>query len=158
MEKEELKIIYDRTFEYVFRVCMIYLKNRSDAEDIVQNTYLKALQRTSKFEDEEHEKAWLLRVAINMCKNHLKYWWRRNEPLEAADSFSTPETSELKELILGLSEKERLVIYMHYYEGYKTEEISEISGIKPSTVRSLLKRGREHLKIAIESERGESNE
>ncbi len=153
MKQEQLKIIYDRTFDFVYKVCMIYLKNPADAEDMVQNTYLKALERKDDFVDEEHEKAWLLRVAINLCKNHLKHWWRRNIPIERADNMEIKsEILDVKEQLMKLSERERLVIYMHYFEGYKTEEISTITGIKPATVRSLLKRGREHLKVVFEEE------
>ncbi len=153
LDKKQLKIIYDRTVESIYRLCLMYLKNHSDAEDMTQNTYIKLMEWDGVFEDTQHEKAWLSKVASNLCKNHLNHWWQHNKEIEESDAAeSEPSIDETKRKLLRLKEKERVVIYMYYYEGYATGEISALTGIKDSTVRSLLKRGREHLKLIIEQE------
>lgn len=132
------------------RICLYYLKNQSDTEDIFQNVFLKYMLHEGVFKEEEHEKAWLIRVTINACKDHLKSLFRhRTIPLEdlAEQATEIPEEQrEVLEALLSLSAKYKDVLYLHYYEGYSAIEISRILGKKENTIYSLLSRGRGLLK------------
>ncbi len=105
------------------------------------------------FRDSEHEKAWLLRVAINACKDDLRNFFRRNTlPLETITELEAeiPEDfRDVLEAVLSLPEKYKNPIYLHYYEGYSAAEIGAILGKKENTVYSLLSRGRRLLKDCL---------
>lgn len=135
----------------VFRVAYSYCKNQSDAEDIMQNTFLKLLQGNYEFCDEEHLKKWLIRVAINEAKNvRVSFWKRKVVPISSCEekgvSFDTLEQSMLFEAVRELTEKYRVVIHLYYYEGYAIKEIADILGIKETTVQTQLMRARGKLK------------
>ena len=148
--------IYKRQSAMVYRVCFSYMRNRADTEDVVTDVFSKLLKTGIVFKDFEHEKAWLLRTAINKCKDYLKHWWRRcadiddYETLEIASSF---QESELMETILALPERYKDVIYLYYYEGYSTSEVAQILGKPPSTIRSHMQEAREILREVLENER-----
>lgn len=152
---EELSQIYQRHAKTVYRVCFMYMKNSYDTEDMVQNTFLRLMKDRTRFENEEHEKAWLIRTATNLCKDHFRHWWNKRVGIEEAaeraveDSITVDETLER---VLNLPDKYKTVIYMYYYEGYSTVEIAEILGKKVSTVRSLLHEGRKLLRIEMEGD------
>ena len=136
----------------ILRMSFSYLHNIADAEDILQDTLLSLMKTTPTFSDAEHEKAWLLRVAINLCKNRLKSsWFKRVEILDdypdekMTDSMSANE-SILLEIVKRLPVKYREVIHLFYYESYSTAEIAGLLHKNESTVRSLLHRAREKLK------------
>ena len=133
------------------------LKNVPDAEDAAQNVFRKVLEYQKPFRDPEHEKAWLIVTARNECKNQLRHWWRaRREELEVLEQLSYDPPSEegehLRELIWELPEKYRLALYLHYYQGYTAQEIGDLLGRSPSTVRTWLVQGREKLKSRLEAE------
>ena len=134
----------------IFRVAYSYLKNRSDAEDVMQETLLKLYQEDGRFESEEHRKRWLIRVAVNQCKSTLRSTWlRRTVPLEEQTDtpvFDRPEQSELFDQVMALPKNYRLVVYLYYYEGYQAAEIGQILGIPTATVHTRLARGRTKLK------------
>ena len=135
----------------VFRVAYSYCKNQSDAEDIMQNTFLKLLQGNYEFCDEDHLKKWLIRVAINEAKNvRASFWKRKVVPISSCEekgvSFDTLEQSMLFEAVRELTEKYRVVIHLYYNEGYAIKEIADILGIKETTVQTQLMRAREKLK------------
>jgi len=138
------------------RICLCSLKNQSDTEDIFQNVFLKYMLHEGIFNDEEHEKAWLIRVTINACKDHLKSLFRhRTIPLEALTEQAAEfpeEHREVLEALLSLSAKYKDVLYLHYYEGYSASEISGILGKKENTIYSLLSRGRGLLKDKLGGE------
>jgi RNA polymerase sigma-70 factor (ECF subfamily) len=105
------------------------------------------------FESDEHIRSWLIRVTVNECKKLLRSPWRRVEPLEdylTAVAFDNPAQSELYRAVMGLPKKYRMAIYLHYYEGYSTQEIGRILRIPRNTVCSHLKRGRELLKKELQ--------
>lgn len=139
-----------RTYmDTVFRVAFNYLKSRTEADDITQTVLLKLYRADRVFESEDHIKHWLIRVAINECKRTLLLPWRRVESIEdyaATLSFPEPEQSELFFAMMALPKKYRVVIFLHYYEDYSTEEIAGALGIPKGTVCTHLKRGRELLK------------
>ena len=140
----------------VRRICFMYLKNDADVEDVFQEVFLKYLLHPSSFESDAHEKAWLIRVAINVCKDVLKSFFRRRvrslEEINTEPFYMQEEEKELLEVVLQLPPKYRNVIYLFYYEGYKVREISEIKGKNENTIHTWLKRGREALREKLGGE------
>lgn len=146
----EINRAVDEYADMIKRVCFYHLKNQTDTEDVFQNVFLKYMTYEGSFADQEHEKAWLLRVAINACKDYLKNFFRRNvvsfEALHEMEAEEPEESREVLEAVLSLPVKYKDVIYLHYYEGYSAAEIGKILGKKENTIYSLLFRGREMLK------------
>lgn len=138
----------------ILRLSYSYLRNLSDAEDVLQDTLLSLMRNKPAFSSSEHEKAWLMRVAINLCKNKLKSSWFKTVeiPENLQTENITDEGSEVLEAVQNLPVKYREVIHLFYYEGYSTYEISSLLEKKESTVRSLLHRSREILKRALKGE------
>ena len=152
----EQKHFVDMTYEEVINaykqtvagVCLMRLKNYADVEDCFQNTFFKLYQSTKEFESEEHLKAWLIRVAINECNKLLRNT-KRLLPLtnSSKDSVSFPyDECDISWALVKLDVKYRQVLYLHYVEDYKISQIAQILGKKESTVKSLLRRGKEKLK------------
>lgn len=150
------KLFSKLTYEQVVRryaqtvagVCLMRLQNYADAEDCFQNVFVKLYTKSPDFESENHLKAWLIRVAVNECKNYIKKN-RRIIPLEnvESESVSFPDDSnDISWALMKTPQKYRDVLYLHYCEQYKVEEISEILGIKQNSVKTLLRRGREILR------------
>ena len=141
--------------DMVRRICLVHLKNESDTEDIFQTVFLKYVLHSAPFESEEHEKAWLIRVTVNACRDLLRDLFRaRTVPLEQwqalAPSSPDPETREVLEAVLALPVKYRDVVYLHYYEGYTAGEIAGLLGRNVNTVYTLLTRARQRLKETLE--------
>lgn len=139
----------EKYIDTVFRVAYNYLGIAEDAEDVTQNVFLKLLRERKLFQSEEHVKYWLIRVTINECKNIFRYKWRKEIPLSQIKTpfiFHNPEQSDLYHAVMELPKKYRIPIYLHYYEGYSTQEIGELLNISKNTVCSQLKRGREKIK------------
>lgn len=134
----------------VVKAAFSYLKNIADAEDITQEVFLTLMQKQPKFENEEHLKAWLIRVAINKCKNHLKSgWFKSNNPIAEDIPYLPPEQNEILSAVLSLDIKYRLPIHLYYYEGYSIKEIAEILRVPIATIGTRLSRGRNILKNKI---------
>lgn len=120
----------------------------SDVEDCYQNTFLKFYTKSPKFEDEQHIKAWLIRVAIRECASYM----RKNRRQVPVESFFDESDSDNKDnldiswALMKTPSKYRDVLYLHYCEEYKVKEIAQIIGAKENTVKSLLRRGREILR------------
>lgn len=138
--------------DMVFRLCFVYLKNKADAEDAFQDIFLKLYEKNLSFNDEEHLKSWLIRCTINHCKNIATSFWNRNKTSIDEVTIAITETNDMdvdKEVIknvMQLPVNYRSVIYLYYFDGYRTKEIAEMLMIKDATVRTRLKRGREMLK------------
>ncbi|HHY91532.1 MAG TPA: sigma-70 family RNA polymerase sigma factor [Clostridiales bacterium] len=139
-------------FAVAFNVC----KNAEDAEDVVQDTFLQLYKSKKDFENEQHIRAWLIRVAINKAKNISRTFWRRNKL--SLDSyietltFETPESKNLFETVMKLPEKYRIVIHLFYYEDYNIREIADILKISESNVKVRLWRVRTLLKNSLMEE------
>lgn len=148
--EEEVNHAVESYADMIQRICFYHLKNQADTEDVFQNVFLKYMLHEEAFHDQEHEKAWLLRVAINDCKDHLKSLFRHNiVPLQAVQELEAdiPDGHrEVLEAVLSLPKRYKDAIYLHYYEGYTAAEIGQIIGKKENTVYSLLSRGRSMLK------------
>ncbi len=139
----------DRVFSAAFSIC----RSREDADDTVQDTFLKYYEKNADYIDESHLKAWLLRVAINRAKDITGTFWRRNrvswEEYMNELEFVQPEDRDLFEAVMRLPEKYRIVIHLHYYEEYSIEEIAAAVHSRPGTVKSQLSRGRKLLKSML---------
>ena len=146
----EVESAIQRYGDTVRRLCLIRLKNESDTEDIFQNVFLKYALSDVRFTSREHEKAWLIRVTLNACKDLLKSFFRtRTVPLEELleqPAPMQPEYAQVLEAVLGLPQRYRDVIYLHYYEGYTAPEIGELLGKGANTVYTWLARGRQLLR------------
>lgn len=142
--------------DMVQRICFYHLKNEADTEDVFQNVFLKYMMYDKPFRDSEHEKAWLLRVSINACKDYLRSFFRRNvvslETLGEMKAEGTEDYRDVLEAVLSLPEKYKDAIYLSYYEGYTASEIGKILGKAENTVYSLLSRGRGMLKKRLGGE------
>jgi len=146
---KEIADIYQRHVQAVYRLCFSYMKNPADAEDAVSDTFCRMIQSGAAFESEEHERAWLIRTAGNLCKNSLKHWWRRNEPLEEYDHLHDGAAAEIDgtlEAVMALPDKYKTAVYLYYYEGYTGAEIAAILRKPQSTVRNHLHEARIILK------------
>ena len=140
--------IVHRYARNVSSACLMRLQNYADAEDCFQNTFLKLYQRSPDFNNENHLKAWLLRVAINECKNVIRDN-RRHLSLDAALQIPTPspeDDADLSWALMSLEPDYREVVYLYYVERMKVNEIAEVLEMNPNTVKSILHRGREKLK------------
>ena len=140
--------LLDRYGQSVLRLSYAYLHNMSDAEEILQDTLVQFLKTSPVFDSPDHEKAWLLRVASNLCKNRLIYDRRRRaDPLsETLAQEDRPDLSFVWEAVKALPVHQREVVHLFYHEGFATAEIARIVGRKESTVRSDLHRARLRLK------------
>ena len=137
----------------VFRCAYSYVNNRSDAEDIMQEVFLKYIVKKPVFNDETHEKAWFLRVTINMCKSYLRSsWLKKRDEIDddMRDKTYIENDPELWELVKQLPEKYRVVVELHFVEGYTIKEISMILKKNPSTIGTWLERGKKQLRKAME--------
>lgn len=135
--------------DMVFRLAFARTGNQSDAQDVMQEVFLKYIQEEKTFEDKEHLKAWLIRVTINTAKNLvISAWHQRTAQLEEADAVvvEIKEKSSVYYAMLELPEKYRDILHLFYYEDYSIEEISRILEMNESTVKSRLRRGRQKLK------------
>ena len=139
--------------DMLLRVSYTYLKNLSDAEDITQEVFVKLLEKQQTFESNEHEKAWLIRVAINLSKDKLKSSWFKKTTVLNQDFIGiTKEDNEIIETVLTLPLKYRSIILLFYYEDYSISQISKIVNLKESTVGSQLSRARKLLKTKLKED------
>ncbi|MBQ3330605.1 MAG: sigma-70 family RNA polymerase sigma factor [Ruminococcus sp.] len=132
----------------VSSACLMRLQNWADAEDCFQNTFLKLYQKSPDFQDDSHLKAWLLRVAINECKNYIRDN-RRHLSLDTALEIPAPSSEDNADLswaLMKLEPEPREVVYLYYVERMKISEIASVLGKKPNTVKTILHRGRKKLK------------
>ena len=148
--------IYERNFSMVYRVSFTYMKNKADTDDIVSEVFLKLLQTKIYFQNGEHEKAWLLRITVNLCKDFLKSSKRKNQNIDDYENIESENEFEIDEtfkIIMRLPEKYKDAIYLYYYEGYSTEETAKILKKPHSTVRNHLREARNLLKGVLENEK-----
>ncbi len=140
----------------VRRICFVYLKNQADTEDIFQDVFLKYILNKKPFKSDAHEKAWLIRVTINACKDVLKSFFRKR--VVSMDEFQNvfvdnPDyDNDLMDAVMNLETKYREVIYLYYYEGYSAVEISKLLGKKENTVYTWLSRSKAILREQLGGE------
>ena len=137
--EERAEYLVETYADTILRLCRSYLREPSDAQDVCQTVFLKLLTEPRSFESPQHEKAYILKMAANACRDLLRSPWRRRGcPLEACAELPAPEREEsgVWEAVGRLPPHYRAVIYLYYYEGYQAAEIGEILSIRVSTVKS----------------------
>ena len=138
----------------LFRLCLVTLGNASDAEDAVQETLIKYLQKAPEFEDAEHEKAWLITVATNKCKDMLRF--KSRHPVVDIDEIKeyTKDASDsgILDALMTLPDKFRVVLVLYYVEEYSIEQIARVIGKTTSAVKMRLQKGRRLLREAYRKE------
>ncbi len=154
--EQEVDRAIERYSDTIRRLCMLHLKNYADTEDIFQTVFLKYVLSSVSFENEEHEKAWFIRVTINACKDLLKSFFRSHtisldEVMEQPAELSS-EYREVLEAVFSLPQKYRDVVYLHYFEEYTAPEISRILGKNVNTIYTLLTRSRQILREKLGGE------
>lgn len=161
--KNDIERIMELYGNSIYRMSYYILQNTQDAQDVLQETLIKYMQKSPQFQSESHEKSWLLRVANNLCKDMLRFR-KRNQFLnldELTDNISTLQsipsgpsepdnTSHLISLIFALPDKYKRTIYLHYYEGYTAKEIAVILKTSEGAVKKRLERGRNQLRRILE--------
>ena len=146
MTESKLLALFDQYHNMVYRLALTATRSPQDAEDIVQTVFLKLLDGKS-VPMPGKERAWLAQVTVNACRDLLRSFWRRKiHPLDESIPFSTPEEGTLFDAVLELPAKYRLVVHLHYYEGYTVCEIAAMTGMSESNVKARLKRGRDKLR------------
>ncbi len=152
----------DRYADMVYRLALTQMKNRTDADDIFQEVFVRLVSHIQDLESWEHVKAWLIRVTINCARKHFDQYWNKNvgyiedtERLEdeAAD-FEMPEEHPVRAAVSRLPVKYRTVIHLYYFEELSIAEIAQLTGQKESTVKSQMRRAREMLKSILGKEAG----
>ena len=145
---KEITDIYMRHVKTVYRVCFAYMKNKSDTEDAVEETFYRMIRKGPQFENEEHEKAWLIVTTANVCKNKLREKSRTELPLEDYDQLPAMDREHfyVYDALLRLPENYKSAVYLFYYEGYRTDEIAELLHERPATIRAWLSRARKLLR------------
>ncbi|WP_455617984.1 RNA polymerase sigma factor [Eisenbergiella sp.] len=148
----EFAEIYERHVQTIWHICLAYMKNKDDAQDAVQETFLKLYRYQGSFTGTEHEKAWLIVTASNQCRDMLKHWWRKREDIDAHLDLTARETCEIDntlEEVMRLPDKYKTVIYLYYYEGYSSIEIGKILQKPDSTIRNYLSRAKKILRSRL---------
>ena len=140
--------LVERQGNRLYRAALAVLGDPREAEDAVQDAFVKYLEKQPQFESPDHERAWLLRVAANLCKNRLSYWRRhpQEELSELLPGREEPQLAAVWDAVGALPARYRGVVHLYYYEGYSTVEIARLLGKKEATIRSLLTRARARLR------------
>lgn len=164
---DRVRKLYETYSDTVFRMAVMYLKSEQEAYDVVQEVFLKLLNRDIRFQDEEHEKRWLLRVAMNCCKDVLKsHWHKKRVPFDECDDAkdrmaggdhsgfdsSWTDRQTILAAVCDLPDIYKDVVFLYYYEEYSAEEAARILHKNASTVRSRLQKARELLKQKLKEE------
>jgi len=155
---KDIADIYNRHKDMAYRICFAYMKNSADTEDIIQEAFVRLIKAGVVFESTEHEKAWLIRTATNLCKNSLRHWWRKRENIDDHDNLQARNEFEVDDTfkeVMSLPDKYKTVVYLYYYEGYDSVEISEILNKPQSTIRYYLSNARKILRKKIGGDFGE---
>ena len=153
---QEFEIAYELYADMLYRLALSYMKNREDAEDIVQEVFTKYFSGFHLPMSEEQEKAWFIRVTINQCHDAFrKRSYRLHDSIDDVTEVAVSQNQESEELLAELRKlpgKYKDVIVLHYLEGYSVEEVAEMLRLSSSAVKMRLKRGREFLKEEMEKE------
>ena len=152
LTSDEVREAVDEYGDMLYRLCLVMLRNSADAEDAVQETYIKYMLSSPPFNGDEHEKAWLITVAANKCRDMLRFRKRHAADSDdiLRDRAAETESRGVLEALLEVPEKYRIVLTLHYIEGYKVDEIAKMLGKTPSAVKMRLAKGRELLKEKLQ--------
>ena len=154
VDNDRTTAVLQKYSNLVFRICFIYLGSRPEVDDVFQEVFLKLFQKKISFASEDHEKAWIIRVTINQCKDVVKgFWWKRIDLVENVE-LPLPDSGE-KEVLLGvlsLPQKYKDVVYLYYYQEYTVPQIAKFIQRSENTVYSQLHRARELIRQRLEGE------
>jgi RNA polymerase sigma-70 factor (ECF subfamily) len=152
IDEKDWDALVRRNTPHMLRAAYAILHSADDAQDAVQDAFIKLLRYQPHFHDTEHEKAWLLRVTINIAKNDLRLL-RRMAPMPLQEPAAVQEArSPVLEAVLALPDAYRIIIHLYYYEGYSIKEIAQIMRLPAATVGTRLARGRQKLAALLEGE------
>lgn len=156
----EFRELYDRQINRVYRLALLLLGSVTDAEDVAQTVFLKIWEKNPKFRDTDHETAWVLTTTRNQCRDLQKSFYRKHRTAiedapEKSVSFVSDADNEIWQALQSLPEKYRIVLYLHYYEGYPVKELSILLGRRESTLQTQLATGRKLLKESLKEEGGQ---
>lgn len=151
---DKVSIALEKYSSRVYRICYLFLRNKAEAEDAFQDVFLRFMQAGKEFECDEHEKAWICRVAINRCKDIVKSLRYKFVSLDEIPElkFENEQDSTVLDTVLSLPSKYKDVVYLHYCEGYTAAQIADILGSNENTVYSQLSRARSLLKERLGEE------
>lgn len=154
--EKDIREVVIKYSDMLYKICLVILCNEHDVQDAIQDTLCRYLEKKPDFRDEEHEKAWLIKVATNICRDMIRF--RVRHPKVSIDEIenilAAPEQRETLKELLELPIKNKTVIYLHYVEGYSIKEIVDILGITESAVKSRLLRGRKQMRDMVRMEGG----
>jgi RNA polymerase sigma-70 factor (ECF subfamily) len=151
--EREANLAIEKYADSVRRICFVYLKNYHDTEDVFQDVFLKYVLHDAEFQSDDHEKAWIIRVAINACKDTLRSFFRKKvtsiEELITEPSFVDDDKREVLDAVLRLPPKYKDVIYLFYFEGYSVLEIATMLKKNENTIYTWLSRARTQLRTSL---------
>ena len=149
--RKEIENVIEKYSDMVYRIALTRCGTIENAEDIYQDVFIKFSEKMPAFENEEHEKAWFIRITLNLSKNlKLSAWNKKVINLDENIEFQTKEESDVFSVVCELPTNYKTVIYLMYYEGYKVKEISKIMRKQEGTIKTWLYRAREILKNKLE--------
>ena len=147
------EIIIKKYSKTVYKIAYSIVQNKNDADDVFQNVFLKYIKKHPRFNDETHEKAWFIRVTVNTAKSFVSQaWYKNTEAISEQIVYAQNDKFDLDFAIKQLNPRDRTIIYLFYYEGYKTDEIAKIMKMTSAAVRTALSRTRNKLKVILEKE------
>lgn len=160
--QEEVLGYYDKYYDMIWRICLMQMGQEEDAYDAVQETFLRLMHQGKAFQDTEHAKAWLIRTAVNYCKDVRKSAWRQHYAGDEGLALLNTETyserdREVFETLLELPKAQRVLLYLYFYEGYSLKEISKILKVNASTLRSRFAKAKERMREYLEKDGYEVN-
>ena len=137
--------------DILYKICIVILCNEQDVQDAIQDTFCRYMEKKLNFRDEEHEKAWLIRVDTNISRDMIRFRIRHPKVSidELENSLVAPEQKETLKELLELPVKQKMVIYLHYVVGYHIKEIADILGITEGAVKMRLQRGRQQMQLSL---------
>ena len=146
-----MKEIFEKYSDMLYKLCIVMLCNEQDVQDAIQETFCRYLERKPVFRDAEHEKAWLIRVATNICRDMLRFRIRHPKVCidELENCLAQPQKGETLRELFELPVKQRTVVYLHYVEGYRVREIADLMGTTEGAVKMRLRRGRQQMRFLM---------
>ena len=151
---KDVREAVEKYSDMLYRICIVILCTEQDAQDAVQDTFCRYLEKKPVFREAEHEKAWLIRVAANICRDMQRFRLRHPKVSidEVENTLAGPEQKETLRELLELPVKQKTAIYLHYVEGYSVKETADIMGITEGAVKMRLRRGREQMRSILSKE------
>ena len=148
---EDVRKAVLRYSDTLYKICIVILCNEQDVQDAIQDTFCRYMEKKPVFRDEQHEKAWLIRVAVNISRDMIRFRLRHPKVSidELENSLAASEQKETLKELLELPVKQKMVVYLHYVEGYQIKEIADILGITEGAVKMRLRRGREQMRLSL---------